>query len=186
MFVTNQGVLAFYSSRRTTGTVVVCGEGVTDVILVHEHKAIPDAVFRSEITGRYLTDCLMRRSFTRRFSFATTAEREMARDMKEKLCYVALDFDEEMAIAATPASLDTSYELPDGQVITIDDERCRVPEALFQPGLFQKDDVGKNAFTHVSLSSLQVFLRWSAMPSANVIDRFKKICLPILFWLAVR
>lgn len=55
------------------------------------------------------------------------------------MCYVVLDYEQEMANAASSSSLLENYELPDGQIITIGNELFRCPEILFQPNIYFSD-----------------------------------------------
>eukprot|EP01084_Bolivina_argentea_P170279 295070_1 len=130
-YLSTQSVLALFASGRTTGIVCDCGGGSISVVPIQDGYYLPHAVLKMDIAGddltKYLIELLDQKDININITYF---EREIPRDIKEKLCYVSMrrKFPQEQ-------EKDVIYELPDGKKINVQTEAWQMCEALFNPNL---------------------------------------------------
>ena len=130
MFTTTD-INLLYASGRTTGIVLDAGDCVSRTVPIYE--------------GYCLTEYLQKILSERGHSFTTTAEKEIVRDIKEKLSY-----EDELQKAEPSSESEQNHELPNGQVITINSERFRCPEVLFKPNFIGLEQEGTHRYYEMS------------------------------------
>lgn len=157
MYVAIQAVLALYSFGKITGCVLDTGDGVTHSVPIFEGYCLPHAVLRLDLAGSDLTEYLMRILSESGISLVSSSEREIVKDIKEKLCYVAEDIDAE--IRKDPKELEVEYKLPDGKTIKIHNQRFRCPETLFTPANIGMEAPGIDRLCFSTITKSDIDLR---------------------------
>ena len=121
------GVLSLFANAQTTGIVIDIGDGVTSCVPISQGFAVSHAVSRMDVAGRDVTirleELLKRSGVTRSVS---SAEREVIREVKEKVCYVRECATSEVDVArmygCNRKDMDSPwgiYKLPDNSIIDV-------------------------------------------------------------------
>ena len=157
IYIGIQAVLSLYSSALTTGLVVDIGDGVTHVVPAFEGYALTHAIQRINIAGRDITKYLSTILTLNGIKLQTSSELEICRDIKEKICYVALDYNKEAV--KSDHDIETNYELPDGNIVNISKPRFQAPEILFKPELIGNDDLGVSSAAFFCITNCDIDVR---------------------------
>lgn len=145
-FLSQQDVLALFASGRTTGVSLCCGHDQMWSTPIYEGYCEPHAVLRSGFGGRQLTQYMMDSS-------DQSLSEKVARDMKEKLCYIALDSEK----VSTEKRM---YKMPDGKDIEMNHKvLSQCGEALFSPQIIGIEHEGLGHMVYNSVMKTSVSIR---------------------------
>lgn len=136
LYLGNQSVMSLFALGRTTGTVLDIGEGITHAVPIYEGYAIPHAIQTVPLCGRDITDFLhkmLMENAPELISESYEDKEEKVKKIKEKMCYMALDFDAELKGAQENSNIEKTYMLPGEKPLKLKEELIRAPELLFAP-----------------------------------------------------
>lgn len=122
-------ILALFSTRLTSGLVVESGEGHTGIVPIIDGQPIRNAMFTSPHSGKFFTEKLKQLLAENGSNLLGHNGLDIVRDIKENHCFVS----ETKPIGLKMENISKNYELPDGQIITLDRELYQCPEELFSP-----------------------------------------------------
>jgi actin-related protein 2 len=157
--IAQQALLVAYSRGVVTSVVVDSGDGVTNIVPIAENFILSDLVARMNIAGRDITEQLVKLLTLRGYSFHKSADFEIVREIKEKLCFTSANTALDRRIASETTYFVVPYTLPDTRVIKVAGERFEAPEILFKPDLAGKEDVGVSDLLFNTIMKAPIDLR---------------------------
>ena len=92
-----------------TGIVIDSGDGVTHICPVYEGFSLPHLTKRMDVAGRDITRYLIKLLLLRGYAFNHSADFETIRMMKERLCYIGYNIEQEKKLAEDTTVLVESY-----------------------------------------------------------------------------
>ena len=144
----DQTQLALFSYNSTTGVIVDIGNHITVVPYIDGY-AIEAGVTRLPYGGNAITECLTKLVTQKGMRYFSETEMFINRFMKESLCYVSQEYEEDNAKSEENPNdflrvveVDR-FQLPDHRkMITLDSATFKATEGLFSPHVWGKDILG--------------------------------------------
>ena len=129
--IETQAKLTLYCEGLQTGIILDSGDGVTHCIPIFEDFILPQNIKRLDIAGRHITEYLIKLLQMKGYSFNSSADFELVREIKEKYCFVSCDIDSDRKLDVETTYYNSIHKLPDGRKIRISNEKFEAPEILF-------------------------------------------------------
>ncbi|KAJ5075102.1 actin [Anaeramoeba ignava] len=164
-YLANSGILTLYSTGRTTGFVFGIGHEITFTEPIYEGYESSNIIDQYQFGGNDLTNYLIKLLKEQDYSFDKSNDTEIARDIKEKLCYCSLNFQQELNQNETEnqnqneTELEDIYELKNGDIISISNERIKCCECLFEPKIIGIDLEGIHKLIYNSIMKCDISSR---------------------------
>ena len=146
LYIANQAVLSLYSQGKNTGVVIESGEGRTYIVPIFDGFSLQHAIIIQDVCGEDLTDFMVGNLYLSD-EYSTAAKKTICKNIKEKSCYVALNYEEEINKVEY-----FEYELPNGIYAHVKEARVRCPEILFKPSIINKEG---NSIAQACFDSIQ-------------------------------
>lgn len=166
IFFASQPILSLLSTSATSGIILESGDGVTQSCFVCEGYSIPCSYERYNYGGKDVTEYLKTMLRKRGYNFYNTSEIKLVNDIKENLCY--LEPGKRTEYSNVKKSLNRKlipYYLPDGNFISIGEERILAPEILFNPEYIGKEYLSFTDMIISSINKIDIELRKKAYES---------------------
>eukprot|EP01084_Bolivina_argentea_P236958 398351_1 len=142
---------------RTTGVVLDSGYNMTECTPIYNGHIISNAITISNFGGYDITQHLCNIINEKPdWSFTTKWEKEIIRDMKEKLCFVSNKLD-----MKNDKETSKNYEFPDGHVYRMEVcERTEPAECLFKPFIMGKNENGIHDLIYKSVMKCDLNIQY--------------------------
>lgn len=160
LFFGTAGALSLHALGKLDGLLLECGDGVTQIVPMYNGYKLDHGLEKAHFAGYDVTQAL-KLSLRRRGTLINTSHQDLIfNEVKKAVC--ELDVPEKPrqpgAEISFPQTTKT-FELPDGKIIEVGEDRFAATEILFDPESTGEGFLGIHQLVERSLSKLDLELR---------------------------